>query len=165
MTIFNVDQLAQLLKNLNFKKLVVVGGCFDLLHLGHITFLQKAKEKGEVLLVLVESDDTIQKLKGENRPIHSQSTRAQILAELKSVDFVLMLPPLNNDQAYDQLITALHPSVIATTQGDPYDFHKKRQAKKIGAKMLYVTPEIQDHSTSNTIKKIKNSGVIRSKDL
>lgn len=157
MTIFTSDQLPALLKELNFKKLVLVGGCFDLLHLGHITFLKKAKEKGDILLVLVESDDTIQKTKGKNRPVHTQTTRAHILSELKSVDYVLMLPPMKTDAEYDQLIETLHPSIIATTEGDRYDFHKKRQAKKIGAKMIYVTPEIQDHSTSKIIKKIKNS--------
>lgn len=157
MTVFNYDQLPELLKQLNFKKLVVVGGCFDLLHFGHIIFLQKAKAKGEILLALVESDETIQKLKGRERPIHSQIVRSQILAELKSVDFVLMLPPMNTDHDYDQLITLLHPSIIATTEGDKYAFHKKRQAKKIGAKMLYVTAEIEDHSTSKIIKKIKSA--------
>lgn len=156
-TIFSLEELPLLLKHLNFKKLVVVGGCFDLLHLGHIVFLQKAKEKGELLVVLLESDETIQKLKGKKRPIHKQDTRAKILAELKSVDFVLQLPPLSTDKEYDELITSLHPSIIATTQGDEYDFHKKRQAKKIGAKMLYVTPPVKDHSTTKIIKKIRKS--------
>ncbi len=155
MTIFSINQIHELFKQLNFKKLVIVGGCFDLLHLGHIVFLQKAKEQGEVLLVLLESDQTIQRLKGKNRPIHTQEVRAQILAELKSVDFVLMLPPLDSDQAYDQLLMALHPSIIATTEGDEYDYHKKRQAKKVGAKMLYVTPVIKDHSTTRIIKRIR----------
>jgi rfaE bifunctional protein nucleotidyltransferase chain/domain len=132
MTIFSINQIHELFKQLNFKKLVIVGGCFDLLHLGHIVFLQKAKEQGEVLLVLLESDQTIQRLKGKNRPIHTQEVRAQILAELKSVDYVLNLPPIDSDQEYDRLLVALHPSVIATTQGDEYDYHKKRQAKKVG---------------------------------
>jgi rfaE bifunctional protein nucleotidyltransferase chain/domain len=155
MTIFSINQIHELFKQLNFKKLVIVGGCFDLLHLGHIVFLQKAKEQGEVLLVLLESDQTIQRLKGKNRPIHTQEVRAQILAELKSVDYVLNLPPIDSDQEYDRLLVALHPSVIATTQGDEYDYHKKRQAKKVGAKMLYVTPVIKDHSTTRIIKRIR----------
>jgi rfaE bifunctional protein nucleotidyltransferase chain/domain len=154
--IFTFDQLPVLLKKLNYKKLVVVGGCFDLLHLGHIIFLQQAKQKGEILLVLLESDETIQKLKGKHRPIHSQFVRAQILAELKSVDYVLQLPPLSTDQEYDELITTLHPSIIATTEGDEYDFHKKRQAKKVGAKILYVTPVVKDHSTTKIIEQIKS---------
>lgn len=154
--VFFVEQLPELLKELNFKKLVVVGGCFDLLHLGHIIFLQQAKAKGEILLVLLESDQTIKKLKGAMRPIHSQDVRAQILSELKSVDYVLKIPSFTSDKEYDELITRLNPSIIATTEGDEFAFHKKRQAQKIGAKLLYVTPPISDHSTSRIIKKIKS---------
>lgn len=155
--IYSIDQLPQLLKQLNFKKLVVAGGCFDLLHLGHIIFLQQAKAKGELLLVLLESDQTIKKLKGKHRPIHSQSVRAQILAELKSVDYVLMLPPFAADAEYDELIEKLNPSILATTKGDEFVFHKKRQANKIGAKLVFVTPQIKDHSTTKIIKSIKKS--------
>lgn len=155
--IYSLDQLPSLLKQLNFKKLVLVGGCFDLLHLGHIIFLQKSKSKGERLLVLLESDQTIKKLKGEIRPIHTQEVRAQILSELRSVDFVLKLPHFSSDAEYDELIEKLKPSVIATTKGDEYAFHKQRQAKKNGAKLLFVTEPIKDHSTSKIIKKIKRS--------
>lgn len=154
--IYSLDNLPELLKQLNFKKLVVVGGCFDLLHLGHLIFLKQAKAKGEVLLVLLESDQTIARLKGLNRPIHTQEVRAQILAELRSVDFVLNLPAFSSDTEYDQLMEKLKPSVIATTEGDEYAFHKQRQAKKTGAKLLFVTEPIKDHSTSKIIKKIKS---------
>ena len=113
--VFFVEQLPELLKELNFKKLVVVGGCFDLLHLGHIIFLQQAKAKGEILLVLLESDQTIKKLKGAMRPIHSQDVRAQILSELKSVDYVLKIPSFTSDKEYDELITRLNPSDFELT--------------------------------------------------
>lgn len=154
-TIFPFSELDQLITELHHKKIVIVGGCFDLLHLGHITFLKNAKEKGELLIVLLESDQTIKKLKGKGRPIHSQNIRAQMLAELKSVDYVLMLEEFISDDDYDQLIEKLKPEIIATTKGDKYDFHKKRQAKKIGAKLIYVTEQIKDHSTSKIIKKAK----------
>lgn len=154
-TIFPYSELDQLIAKLHHKKIVLAGGCFDLLHLGHIKFLKEAKEKGELLIVLLESDQTIKKLKGKGRPIHSQDTRAQILAELKSVDYVLLLEEFTSDNQYDELIEKLKPEIIATTKGDKYDFHKKRQAKKIGAKMLYVTEVVKDHSTSKIIKKAK----------
>ncbi len=153
-TFQTLDKLLQLIKN---KQLVVAGGCFDLLHLGHIIFLQKAKQQADLLVVLLESDQTIQKLKGQRRPVHSEKIRAQILAELKSVDYVLLLPPLNSDQDYDELIKKLHPAVIATTAGDEYDFHKKRQAEKYGAKLVYVTKPIEDHSTTKLIQKLDDS--------
>ena len=155
--IFTLNQLDQLLLKLKNQAVVVVGGCFDLLHLGHIIFLQQAKRQGQALVVLLESDDRIRKLKGEGRPVHNQQTRAQILAELKSVDYVLMLPELNSDQEYDQLVEKLSPKIIATTEGDEYDFHKKRQAEKVGAKLIYVTKPIEDHSTSKIIDAIKQN--------
>lgn len=126
-----------------------------MLHLGHITFLKNAKAKGDLLIVLLESDKTIKKLKGKGRPIHTQDVRAQILSELKSVDFVLKLAEFTSDNEYDALIEKLKPEIIATTKGDKYDFHKKRQAKKIGAKLVYVAEPIKDHSTSKIIKKAK----------
>ncbi len=154
-TIFSFTELDQLIAQLHHKKIVIAGGCFDLLHLGHITFLKNAKAKGDLLIVLLESDKTIKKLKGKGRPIHTQDVRAQILSELKSVDFVLKLAEFTSDNEYDALIEKLKPEIIATTKGDKYDFHKKRQAKKIGAKLVYVAEPIKDHSTSKIIKKAK----------
>lgn len=156
-SIYAFDQLSKLTQVLQNKQVVIAGGCFDLLHLGHIIFLQKAKQQGEVLVVLLESDETIQKLKGPMRPIHNQSVRAQILAELKSVDKVLMLPRLKSDQEYDEIIEKIKPSVIATTEGDKYDFHKKRQSEKYGAKLVYVTQLVEDHSSSLIIEKIQQA--------
>lgn len=155
--IFSLDQLDNLIKKLHHKKIVLVGGCFDLLHLGHVSFLKKAKEKGDLLIVLLESDQSIRRLKGRGRPIHSQRVRAEILTELKSVDYVLMLDEIKEDEGYDKIVEKLKPEIIATTKGDKNDFHKKRQAKNVGAKLLYVTEPIKDHSTTRIIKSIKKS--------
>ena len=64
-------------------KIVLVGGCFDILHLGHVVFLEKAKKEGDVLVVLLESDEKVRFLKGKGRPVHTQSERAEILSALK----------------------------------------------------------------------------------
>ena len=76
---------------------VLAGGCFDVLHPGHIVFLEKAKKAGDYLVVLLESDKKIRKLKGKGRPVHSQKERAEILSALKSVDSVVCLPYMEND--------------------------------------------------------------------
>ena len=143
--------LVQKRKNKN-KKIVLVGGCFDILHIGHITFLEKAKKEGDVLVVLLESNQSIRKSKGKDRPINSLKDRAKILSALKYVDVVIPLPPMETDQEYDNLIGKIHPDIIAITKGDPGISHKKRQAKKLGIKLKIVTNIIKDSSTTNLIK-------------
>jgi FAD synthetase len=133
------------------QKIVLVGGCFDILHIGHITFLEKAKKAGDYLIVLLESDQAIQKLKGKNRPINSQADRAKILSSLKVVDKVIALPVMK-DLDYDELVKKIKPAVIATTSGDSGIHHKKRAAKLVGAKVKVVTKNIKDQSTTNLVK-------------
>ena len=70
------------------KKRVLVGGCFDILHFGHATFLQKAREAGDVLIILLESDEFIVQIK-KKKPVHIQQQRAEILSALGYVDYVV----------------------------------------------------------------------------
>ena len=114
------------------KYLVLVGGCFDVLHPGHIIFLEKARKAGDKLVVLLESDQKIRKLKGEGRPVHTQKERAKILSALESVDSVVCLPYMEDDFEYDEIILKNNPDIIAATRGDESIEHKKRAAKKAG---------------------------------
>lgn len=145
------EPLAKKLRE-NGKTIVLAGGCFDILHIGHITFLEKAGKKGDILILMLESDKQIKKFKGENRPINSQEDRARILASLECVDYIVLLKPDMNDKDYDDLVIKLNPNVIATTVGDQYEKHKKRQAKLIKAKLIRVTDRIVDKSTTRLIK-------------
>ena len=93
---------------INGKKIVFTNGCFDLLHYGHVQYLEDAKQKGDVLLVAVNSDHSVKKIKGPGRPIVSQKDRARIIASLESVDYVTVFghtTPL-------ALITLLKPDVL-----------------------------------------------------
>jgi len=139
----------------NLKKqgqtIVLVGGCFDLLHLGHVTFLEKAKKMGNNLIVLLESDEKVMELKGIARPIHTQRERARILSALEVVDYVALLPYLKNNSQYDQLIGKIRPDVIAATSGDVNILHHKRSAKLTGAKLKLVTKMIGNYSTSRIL--------------
>ena len=137
------------------KSIVLTGGFFDILHLGHIKFLQKAKEKGDILIVLLESDETAKKTKGENRPVNNQLSRAEILASLSCVDFIIKLPYMKFNKDYDDLIQKIYPSVLAITKDDPYIEHKKRQAAIIGGKVVSVISRITDKSTSRFAKIIE----------
>jgi rfaE bifunctional protein nucleotidyltransferase chain/domain len=150
LTTKQADQISSKLHKQD-KKIVLVGGCFDLLHIGHITFLEEAKKQGHTLLVLLESDDAIKKTKGSGRPINSQKIRAKILAALAVVDYVILLEPDMTNTDYDALVFAIKPAIIATTQGDVHRHHKDRQAKQIGAKVVDVTQPISDKSTTKLI--------------
>lgn len=133
------------------KKTVLVGGCFDLLHFGHIAFLKKAKEKGDKLVVALESDENVRKMKGEARPIHSQLERREMLESVTYVDEVIPLPPMKGDRDYYELVRKIKPAVIAITQGDPLRIKKLEQANEIGAQLVEI-PKIHTPSTSQLAK-------------
>lgn len=141
-----------MLKNSSKKKIVLVGGCFDILHPGHVIFLRKAKQAGDYLVVLLESDKKVNELKGVGRPIHHQRDRALVLRSIKFVDKVVMLPFMKNDQAYDEIIKKIKPDIIATTFGDKNIHHYQRSAKSTGAKLKFVTKFFKGHSTSSILK-------------
>lgn len=142
-------KVVQELKKQN-KTVVLAGGCFDILHPGHVIFLEKAKQKGEILFVLLESDKKVQELKGVSRPIHSQKMRAKVLSALKAVDYVVMLPYLENDKHYDELVGKIKPDVIVATAKD-VNTHHKRSAKLTGAKFKLISGVIKNHSTSKLV--------------
>lgn len=133
------------------KKIVLVGGCFDLIHFGHVSFLQQAKKLGTRLIVALESDENVRHAKGESRPIHSQEQRAAMLSALTCVDEVIALPPMKTDQQYKDLVLRIHPNIIAITEGDPIKQKKENQAILIGADLVEI-PKIHTPSTSQLAK-------------
>lgn len=130
------------------KSIVLVGGCFDILHVGHIIFLENAKQTADALIVLLESDQRIRKMKGKHRPMQTQQDRASILAALSSVDYVVPLPFFQNDDQYDKLILSIKPDIIAATKGDPFLHHKERQARLVGGTLSDVLARVKNQSTS-----------------
>ena len=136
---------------MHMKKVVLVGGCFDVLHPGHVIFLEKAKKAGEKLVVLLESDKKVRLLKGPNRPVHTQKDRAKILKSLKYIDQVINLPFIEKESEYDRVIKKIKPNIIATTYGYPDISHYQRAAKLVGAKLKYVTNIYGHHSSSRII--------------
>lgn len=134
-------------------KLVLTGGCFDILHYGHIRFLKKAKSLGDKLIVAIESDKRIRELKGKNRPIHTQNQRKEILKSLKFVDEVIILKDKMLDTDYFQLVKKIKPSVIAVTKDDPIIKKKLVQAKVVGAKLIKI-PKIKSPSTTKILESL-----------
>ena len=133
------------------KKSVLVGGCFDFFHYGHLKFLQKAKKQGEVLIIILESDEFIKKNK-KRKPVHNQRQRAEILSSLTIVDFVILIPYFSTDEDYFELVKNINPSTIAVTNGDRQLVNKKQQAELIGSRVVVVNSLLPGFSSRKIIK-------------
>jgi rfaE bifunctional protein nucleotidyltransferase chain/domain len=145
--IINLRDLKKVLPRGGRGKVVLAGGCFDILHVGHVRFLSEAKKMGDALVVLLESDEKVKRLKGKNRPIFIQRERAEMLSALRSVDVVVLLPRIEKADDYLNLVMKIKPYAIAVTENDVQLKNKKGQATKAGAK-LRVVPLIKRYSTS-----------------
>lgn len=130
------------------KKMVLIGGCFDLIHYGHLKFLEAAKEQGDFLVIALESDEFIKKHKRKLQ-VHHQHERAEILSNLNMVDLIILLPFFQSNKEYFELVKKLTPSIIAVTEGDKQLENKKKQAKLIGAEVKEVVTNLKNFSTRN----------------
>lgn len=92
----------------NGKRIVFTNGCFDILHFGHVYYLEQAKKQGDILIVGLNSDKSIQRIKGKNRPIVCQQDRARVLAGLESVNYIVIF----NDDTPLKTISAIKPDVL-----------------------------------------------------
>ncbi|HOU36229.1 MAG TPA: D-glycero-beta-D-manno-heptose 1-phosphate adenylyltransferase [Candidatus Omnitrophota bacterium] len=90
------------------RRVVFTNGCFDILHAGHVSYLESARNKGDVLVVGINSDSSVRRLKGRRRPVVSQARRAEVVAALESVDYVVIFP----EDTPERLILALRPDVL-----------------------------------------------------
>ena len=134
----------------NGKRIVFTNGCFDILHYGHVRYLQDARSKGDCLVVAVNSDSSIKKIKAKNRPVIAQSDRLKTVAALASVDFVVLF----SEDSPLRLIKALKPDVLIKGA----DWSKKKIigadfVESYGGKVLTVNL-VKGRSTSALIEKI-----------
>ena len=143
--------LNKFLEKIKTKTIVLAGGCFDVLHLGHLKFLEAAKKQAEILIIALESDENIKRSKGNNRPVNNQIIRAKNLANFDFVDFIILLPEMKSDDDYKNLVLKMKPKVIAITENDPRLEKKKSQAKLVGTKVVEVIPYLQGYSTTKII--------------
>src|SRR3989344_6078749 len=130
------------------KRIVLAGGVFDIIHKGHLAFLQKAKTYGDVLFILIESDEAVKKKKGEMRPIHPQQKRATILEAVIAVDYIVLLQGILTNKDYEDFVITVKPAIIAATKGDPFAKEKKRQAKLSNGTYKEIIDPIENVSTS-----------------
>ena len=143
------DEISSIISELknNDKKIIFTNGCFDILHIGHVKYLEKAKNFGDILILGLNSDDSTHRLKGKNRPINSQDERAYILASLEVVDYVVIF---NEDTPLD-LIKLIKPDVLV--KGG--DYEDKEVVGQNIAKELQLVKFIDGKSTTKTIERIK----------
>ena len=150
--IVNLNQLSRIRKKAkkDRQKVVFTNGCFDILHRGHIECLKKAKSLGDFLIVGLNSDSSVKKIKGDKRPINPQEDRAEILASLEVVDYVCIF----EEETPQKVINALVPDVLV--KGGDY-----KQKKIVGKEVVeshggrvFTVKEIRAKSTKNIIKRI-----------
>ena len=133
------------------KKIVFTNGCFDILHLGHIDYLSKAKDLGDILIIGLNTDDSVKRLKGKNRPVNIEKARALILASLKFVDAVILF---DEDTPYN-LIKKVQPDIlIKGSDYKPEDIVGADIVKAKGGEIITID-FLKGYSTSAIIKKFK----------
>lgn len=136
------------------KRIVLVTGVFDILHHAHKTFLTKAKEQGDVLLVGIESDVRVKKMKGDERPINSQQVRLANLKELNIATHVFILPEVfNGREDYLALLQIVKPAVLAVSAHTPHQDSKRALLKEVGAELKIVMEKDETVSTTKLIEK------------
>jgi len=134
------------------KKLVVTNGCFDLLHLGHATYLETARNHGDALLVGVNGDDAVRQLKGPQRPVTSEHDRAAVLAALESVSAVCIF----TEKTATRFLSVAQPDIYA--KGGDYTLEtlnqdERRVVEQAGGKIVII-PFVPGKSTTATLEKI-----------
>jgi D-beta-D-heptose 7-phosphate kinase/D-beta-D-heptose 1-phosphate adenosyltransferase len=136
------------------KRVVFTNGCFDLLHLGHVRFLQQAKALGDVLIVALNSDASVRALKGPDRPIFTERERAEMLAALAAVDSVTVF----DDLTPRALIADLLPDVLVKG-GDwrPEEIVGREEVEAAGGRVLSL-PYHEGYSTTHLIHRIRTRG-------
>jgi len=151
-TVLELDELVKLVSMAKSagKKVVFTNGCFDLIHGGHIEFLQKARDLGDLLIIGLNSDGSVRKIKGDGRPIKTAEERANILSSLKNVDYITVF----DDLTPENLIREIRPDILV--KGDDYQLDEvvgKEIVEGYGARVELI-PIVKGHSTTHTLEKI-----------
>ena len=132
------------------KKVVFTNGCFDILHRGHVDYLEKAKKLGDILIVGLNSDESVKKIKGEKRPIVHQDDRAFVLSALGCVDYVCIF----DQETPEELIKKLIPDVLV--KGGDWEKENivgRKVVEENGGRVIII-PEVEGRSTQNIIQTI-----------
>ena len=137
------------------KTVVFTNGCFDILHAGHVRYLNAAKALGDSLVLGLNSDVSVKKLKGVNRPINNENDRAEVLSALKAIDYVVIF----DEETAENIVDEVKPDIYA--KGGDYSIETLPEAKivaKHGGKTVLV-PLVEGKSSTNIINKCKENNM------
>ncbi|AYD46880.1 MAG TPA: D-glycero-beta-D-manno-heptose 1-phosphate adenylyltransferase [Arachidicoccus soli] len=152
--IYSLEKMAQIVSTwkLKSKTFAFTNGCFDILHAGHILSINDAAKTADYLIVAINSDQSVKRLKGEKRPINNEQDRASLLANLLVVDAVVIF----EEDTPLKTISALLPDVLV--KGGDYTIEQIVGAKEVLANggNVIINPILEGYSTTNTIQKIKS---------
>jgi D-beta-D-heptose 7-phosphate kinase/D-beta-D-heptose 1-phosphate adenosyltransferase len=151
--IVSIDEFREVRARLRVegRRLVFTNGCFDILHVGHVRYLQRARSLGDALLVAINSDRSVRELKGPTRPIMNEAERAEMLAALSAVDYVTIF----DDASPRALISKVLPDILV--KGGDYqldEIHGREEVEAAGGRVLSL-PFIEGASTSSIIERVK----------
>lgn len=131
-------------------KIVLANGCFDLFHVGHVRYLAGAKELGDILIVGINSDRQVRKLKGENRPFMPERERAEMISALRFVDYVTIF----DEPTVEELIRAVRPDFHAKGTDYTAETVPEREIVKEYGGQTAIVGDPKDHSSTELIKKV-----------
>jgi len=134
------------------KRLVFTNGCFDLIHAGHVRYLSEARALGDALVVALNSDRSVRALKGEGRPILNEHERAEVIAALEAVDYVIIF----DEETPRELIAALLPDVLVKGGDWPLDEIVGRDEVEAAGGRVLSLPYVEGSSTTDIIERIRN---------
>jgi rfaE bifunctional protein nucleotidyltransferase chain/domain len=138
------------------KKIIFTNGCFDILHIGHINLLKKAKESGDILILGLNTDNSIKQIKGPNRPITNEKNRATILSYFYLIDYIILF----NELTPEKTISYLKPdAIVKGGDYDPYNYDQMPEAKIVheygGEVIIIETIDKEKNSSTTMIEKMK----------
>src|SRR5713101_3218979 len=137
------------------KKMVATNGCFDLLHVGHVRYLQAARALGDTLVVGLNGDQSVRELKGIGRPVNNESDRAEVLAALECVDFVTIFP----EKRATRFIEAARPAIYVKGgdySSDTLNAEEQALLREIGAEVR-ILPFVRGYSTSELLEQLRQT--------
>ena len=148
----STDELKSIVEDLkkHNKKIVTTNGVFDILHIGHIRYLKGAKKLGDILIIAINSDNSVKKIKDPKRPLNNENDRAEAIASLEHVDYVTIFNEENPIKFLEEIKPEVH------IKGGDYNINRiieKNVVEKNGGKIILI-PEVKGYSTTDLIKKI-----------